>query len=49
MEILVPLLIIVIIIGAFLGGNSLGSTIRKGCGCLILLVIIAIATGILFY
>ncbi|MFZ6052564.1 hypothetical protein [Halocola ammonii] len=34
MEPLVILLIIVIIIGAILGGKSFGGTIRKGCGCL---------------
>jgi len=36
MELFVILLIVVIIIGAFLGGRNLGDTVRKGCGCLVL-------------
>lgn len=47
MEILVPLLIVVIILGALLGGKSFGGTVRKGCGFLILIIIIAI--GVIFY
>jgi hypothetical protein len=39
----IVLLIIVIILGALAGGNSLGETIREGCGCLVLLVIAAVA------
>ena len=49
MEILVPLLIVVIIIGALLGGKSFGGTVRKGCGFFILLVIIIVAIGVIFY
>ena len=49
MEILIPLLIIAIILGALLGGKSFGSTVRKGCGSLILLVIIIVAIGVIFY
>ena len=41
METLIPLLIIIIIIGAILGGKSFGDTVRKGCGFLIILLIIA--------
>ena len=49
MEILV-LLAVVVIIGALLGGKSLGGTIRKGCGFFILLLILGIvAVGILQY
>lgn len=39
MDTLIVLFIIVIIIGAFLGGDSFGGTIRKGCGCLIILAL----------
>lgn len=47
---LVVLLVIVIFIGALLGGNSFGGTVRKGCGFLLMLVIIiAIAISVLFY
>lgn len=42
MEELLTLLVIVIIIGALLGGKTFGGTVRKGCGCLILLIIVAI-------
>ena len=49
METLIPLLIIVIIIGALLGGKSLGETVRIGCGVLIMLIIIAFAIGLFFY
>ena len=38
-----------IILGALLGGRSFGGTVRKGCGFLILLVIIIIAIGVIFY
>ncbi len=49
MEILV-LLAVVVIMGALLGGKSLGGTIRKGCGFFILLLILGIvALGILQY
>ena len=37
------LLIIIVILGALLGGDSFGETIRGGCGCLVLLVIAAAA------
>lgn len=40
-------MVVIIIIGALLGGKSFGETVRKGCGFLMLLVIIAI--GIFFY
>jgi len=36
------LLIVAIILGALLGGKNLGDTIRKGLGCLVLLLIIII-------
>lgn len=49
MEILV-LLTVVVIIGALLGGKSFGGTVRKGCGFLIMLLIIGIvAIGIFYY
>lgn len=38
--------IIVVIIGALLGGKSFGGTIRKGCGFFVMLVIIAIAMSV---
>ena len=37
-------LIVIIIIGALLGGKSFGGTVRKGCGFLLLLII-----GVFFY
>ena len=50
MQTLVILLIIVIILGALLGGKSFGGTVRKGCGFLILLIIIiAVAIGAILY
>jgi len=49
MEILITLLIVIIIVGALLGGKSFGGTIRKGCGFLILLVVIIAAIGVFFY
>ena len=48
MEILV-LLLVVIIIGALLGGKSFGGTVRKGFGFFLWLVIIAIAVVVFFY
>jgi uncharacterized protein YpmB len=49
MEILIPLLIVIIILGAILGGKSFGGTVRKGCGFIILLIIIIVALGVIFY
>ena len=49
MEVLV-LLAVVVIIGALLGGKSFGGTVRKGCGFLIMLLILGIVViGILYY
>lgn len=49
MEVLV-LLGVVVIIGALLGGKSFGGTVRKGCGFLIMLLILGIVViGILYY
>ena len=36
----VALLVVIIIIGALLGGNSFGETIRTGCGCLAVIVVV---------
>jgi len=44
---LLTLLIIVVIIGALLGADSFGETIRTGCGCLGILLLIG-AIGIAF-
>ena len=49
MEILIPLLIVVIILGALLGGKSFGGTVRKGCGFIILLIVIIATIGVFFY
>ena len=49
MEIVITLLIIAIILGALLGGKSFGGTVKKGCGFLILLVIIIFTLGLIFY
>ena len=35
------ILIIIVIVGALLGGESFGEMIRGGCGCLVLVVIAA--------
>jgi hypothetical protein len=49
MEALIPLLIVVIIVGAILGGKSFGETISKGCGCLTLLAIIIAVIIVVLY
>ena len=46
----VILLVIIILLGALAGGDSLGETIRKGIGCLVviflvLLVVVIIGAG----
>ncbi|MBZ9731188.1 hypothetical protein LB467_15950 [Salegentibacter sp. JZCK2] len=48
MEILV-LLAVVVIIGALLGGKSFGGTVRKGCGFLIMLLILGVIAIAIFY
>ena len=49
MEFLIVLLIVVIILGALLGGKSLGGTVRIGCGFLLLLIVIAVVIGAILY
>ena len=39
----VGLLAVILILGALVGGNSLGETIRKGLGCLAVLLLILFA------
>lgn len=48
MESLLVILIIVIIVGALLGGKSFGGTIRKGCGFFALILGILIVAFLLF-
>lgn len=43
------LLIVVIIFGALMGGKNLGDTVRKGCGCFVVLLIIIVGAIIYFY
>jgi heme A synthase len=45
MELLV-ILAVVIVIGAILGGNSFGETVRKGCGCITIIILLLIAAAI---
>lgn len=43
----VALLVVIIILGALAGGNTLGETIRSGCGCLfVVILVIAVITAI---
>ncbi len=37
------LLVVILILGALLGGNSLGETIRKGLGCLVVILLVLLA------
>ncbi len=39
----VGLFIVIVILGALVGGNSLGETVRKGVGCLLVIFLIALA------
>ena len=39
----VGLLVVILILGALVGGDSLGETIRKGIGCLVVIFLIALA------
>ena len=43
----IGLLVIIVILGALAGGNSLGGTIRAGCGCLVVIIIIFVVIGAL--
>ena len=38
----IALLVIIIILGALAGGNTLGETIRSGCGCLVLIIVLIV-------
>ena len=44
----VVLFIIIVILGALAGGNSFGQTVRKGCGCLVAIMIVILVLGVLF-
>jgi hypothetical protein len=39
----VGLLVVIVILGALAGGNSLGGTIRNGIGCLVVIFLILVA------
>ena len=39
----VGLLVVILILGALVGGNSLGETIRKGLGCLVVILLVLFA------
>jgi hypothetical protein len=39
----VVLLVVILILGALVGGNSLGETIRKGLGCLVVILLVVLA------
>lgn len=38
----VGLLVVILILGALVGGDSLGETIRKGIGCLVVIFLIVL-------
>ncbi len=39
----VGLLVVIVILGALAGGNSLGETIRNGIGCLVVIFLVLLA------
>lgn len=39
----------IIIIGVLLGGESFGDTLRKGCGCVITIIIICVILFLIFF
>jgi hypothetical protein len=39
----IVLLIVIVVLGALVGGNSFGETIRKGIGCLVVIFLILVA------
>ena len=39
----VGLLVVILILGALVGGDSLGETIRKGIGCLVVIFLFVLA------
>ena len=43
----VVLFIIIVILGALAGGNSFGETVRKGCGCLVVMFIVVLVLVVL--
>lgn len=46
---LLPVLIVVIILGALLGGKSFGGVVRKGCGFLVLILVVILTIGVIIY
>ena len=45
----VVLFIVILIIGALLGGKNLGDTFRKGCGCFVILILLLVFGSIYFF
>jgi hypothetical protein len=43
------LIIAIVIAGALLGGNSLGSIIRNGCGCLFAIAVCLVIASLFFF
>lgn len=41
----IALLVIIIILGALAGGNTLGETIRSGCGCLVSIIVVIVVVA----
>jgi hypothetical protein len=42
------LVLLIVVVGALAGGNSFGQTVRRGIGCLAILLLLLIAMVVLF-
>lgn len=45
-RLLIGIFVLVVIFGALAGGKSFGGTVRKGCGCLSILLILVTALSL---
>jgi len=47
--VIVIILIVIVILGVLVGGESFGDTLRKGCGCVITIIVIGIIIFLIFF
>ena len=43
----IAILVVIVILGALVGGNSLGETIRKGLGCLLVIALVLFVLAVI--
>lgn len=47
--IIVFIIIVIVILGVIAGGESFGDTLRKGCGCVVTIIVIGLIIFLIFF